>query len=185
MQSFDGGTVHSKEFLASLGAVVVEFSNLEGTLALWLGILLSPQLRYDIGAATLAQALPYRQKLDQFAALYKTRFPERAPYGELNKLVRAMGKIAEGRNRALHGVWSETDEADVGFYARWNPSKTGVAFDQSYQSSADIDAFAKKVSSLMWKFAEFASLNIGVSGLNNMDLTGKAQRPGRRSPDRP
>ena len=178
MRDFNERTVHSKELLAALGTVVVEFSNLEGTLALWLGMLLNPTLRYDVGTATMAQALPYRQKVDHFAALYKTRFPDR-PFGELNDLVKAMENIAEGRNKALHGVWSETDEEDVGFYARWKPTKAGVVFDQSYQSSTEIEAFAGRVNALMWRFAEFASLHVGTAGLNNMDLTGKAQRPGR------
>ncbi len=92
----------------------------------------------------VAEGLSYRQKIDHFAALYKTRFPHQTPFGELNKLVKAMGKIAEDRNRALHGVWSETEDSDVGFYARWKPSKKGVVFDQSYQSSAEVEVFAKK-----------------------------------------
>ena len=165
-------TIDSEKILAAVGSVVTEFNNLEGTVGLWTSVLVNPRIRYDIVAAAAVGQLQFRRKVEMFEAAYRQRFPKGAPFGELRGLTKRLLAAGEERNRLVHGVWGETDQPDIAFYIRIKPSPSGILLDPFDWSSAQIQESAEKMNALVWEFAEFASLTIGVSAFNDVDWTG-------------
>ena len=103
----------SREFLAAIGAVTVEFANLENDLeqAIW-SLLVGTSLEHQALGRIVTSDLSFRRKLDLFEALLKHRAPKR-DNADLRKLRNRLLAVEQERNNIVHSTWGTAAANDM------------------------------------------------------------------------
>jgi hypothetical protein len=151
----------SAEILAAIGAVTVEFANLEMHLeaAIW-SVPVGTRLEDQATGRLVTAELSFQKRLHLFEALIRHRDPGRDD-GELRQLRAQLSQAEQERNQIVHSTWIGTGEEVL----RYKTTVKGQLRTQTARYTAtDVEAVAARIHSAVEELSTtiLTSLSPGI-----------------------